>query len=371
MAKHSASRSGSSKHGTPRDHYAAVTDQVIAALEAGTLPWRKPWDPDKAAGPGTPQNATTGARYKGINCLLLGISPLTFNSGDPRWCTYKQAAERGWQVRKGERSTTAFFFKRIEVPNGAEAASGDDEATRRIPMLRAFPLFHASQMDHVPDFVPPTLAEAPWLAPEAAETVVANSGAAVRVGGDRAFYAPSTDHIQMPPRQAFRSAAGWSNTILHELAHWFGNEARLNRDLRNNFGSHDYAREEVRVEMAMSYLCAELSIQCDFPNSLSYIAFWLELCPPRHNSSNRKLAIMRRNAAGCAVLRRSRPHSSALFRACRARRADWHPASMTADGLPLLERRPVPTPSASFPDWPWRSGWWCRGSHDRASCGRP
>ena len=277
MAMHSTPRgsSSSTKHDGPRDHYAAVTEQVIAALEAGTLPWRKPWDPDKAAGPGMPQNATTGARYKGINTLLLGMSPLAFNSGDPRWCTYKQAAQRGWQVRKGERSTTAFFFKRVEAPNSAEAAGGE-EATRRIPMLRAFALFHASQMDHVPDFVPPTLAEAPWRTPEAAETIVANSGAAVRVGGDRAFYSPSTDHIQMPPRQAFHSAAGWSSTILHELSHWSGSEARLNRSLRNAFSSHDYAREEVRVEMATSYVCTELSIQCDFPNSVAYIAFWID-----------------------------------------------------------------------------------------------
>ena len=68
MAKHFTARSsGGTKHDAPRDHYAGVTEQVIAALEAGTLPWRKPWDPDKAAGPGMPQNATTGARYKGIN----------------------------------------------------------------------------------------------------------------------------------------------------------------------------------------------------------------------------------------------------------------------------------------------------------------
>ena len=275
MAKHSTPRGGS-RHDTPRDHYAAVTDQVIAALEAGTPPWRKPWDADKAAGPGMPRNATTGARYKGINTLLLGMSPLAFNSGDPRWCTYKQAAQRGWQVRRGEHSTTAFFFKRVEVPSGAGSAKAGEDETRRVPMLRTFGLFHASQIERVPAFVLPTLSEAPWQAPEAVEIIVANSGAAVRVGGDRAFYSPSTDHIQMPPRQAFQSAAGWSSTILHELSHWSSNEARLNRDLRNAFGSHDYAREEVRVEMAMSYICAELSIQCDFPNSVAYISFWID-----------------------------------------------------------------------------------------------
>jgi len=275
MAKHSTPR-GSGKHDAPRDHYAAVTDQVIAALEAGTLPWRKPWDPDKAGGPGMPCNATTGVRYRGVNVLTLGMSPLAFRSGDPRWATCRQAAERGWQVRQGERATPAYFFKRIEVRDGAGDTGGED-ATRRIPLLRAFSLFHASQIENVPDHVPPTVAEAPWRAPDATGTIVANSGAVVRIGGGQAFYSPSTDHIQMPPMAAFHSAAGWSNTIIHELSHWSGAEARLNRNLRNHFGSHDYAREELRAEISAAMVGAELNLpDHDLPNTASYVAHWLE-----------------------------------------------------------------------------------------------
>jgi antirestriction protein ArdC len=259
-----------------RDHYAEVTDQIIAALEAGTPPWRRPWDVDKATGPAMPCNATTGMRYRGINTLVLGMSPLAFADGDPRWATYKQATDRGWQVRKGSRGTTAYFFKRIEVRDTAAAPDNEDR-TKRIPLLRAFTLFHASQIDGVPDFVPPTIAEAPWRAPEATETIVANSKAVVRIGGDRAFYSPTTDHIQMPPREAFHSASGWSSTIVHELAHWSGAEARLNRDLRNSFGSHDYAREELRAELSMCLVAAEINLEdCDFANSASYLASWLE-----------------------------------------------------------------------------------------------
>ncbi len=277
MAKHSTPRSGgSTKHDGPRDHYAAVTEQVIAALEAGTLPWRKPWDPDKAGGPGMPRNATTGARYRGVNVLTLGMSPLAFRSGDPRWATYKQSSERGWQVRKGERATTAYFYKRLEVRGEADAAGGED-ATRRIPMLRAFSLFHLSQIDGAPDHVPPTVAEAPWRAPEATGIIVGNSGAVIRTGGDQAFYSPVTDHIQMPPMAAFHSAAGWSNTILHELAHWSGAETRLNRDLRNRFGSHDYAREELRAEISAAMISTELNLpDHDLPDNASYLAHWVE-----------------------------------------------------------------------------------------------
>ena len=266
----------------PRDLYQEVTDRVVAALEAGTPPWRRPWDADTAHGPAMPRNAVTGARYRGINVLVLGMSALAFESGDPRWATYKQAAERGWQVKRGERGTTACFFKRIEVRDGAgESGSGDDDATRRIPLLRAFTLFHASQIEGVPGFVAPTVAEAPWRAPEAAETIVANSGAAIRTGGDRAFYSPGTDHIQMPPREAFHSASGWTETVLHELGHWSGAPARLDRDLRCSFGSHDYAREEVRVELGQMMVHAELGLAEpdpsgeQFSNNAAYIANWL------------------------------------------------------------------------------------------------
>jgi antirestriction protein ArdC len=203
---------------TPRDHYMEVTDQIIAALEAGTPPWRKPWDPDKAGNPGMPRNAITGMRYRGINVVALTTSPLAFASADPRWATYKQAADRGWQVKKGARGTTAYFFKQIELPDARQsAADGEELQTRRTPLLRAFTLFHASQIEGIPEFTLLTAAEAPWRASDAAETIVTNSGVTVRIGGDRAFYALSTDHIQMPPRHVFRSADGRSSTVLHEL----------------------------------------------------------------------------------------------------------------------------------------------------------
>jgi antirestriction protein ArdC len=260
---------------TPRDHYQEVTDRIIASLEEGTPPWRRPWDPDKAGGPAMPRNATTGQRYRGINVLTLGMSALAFTSGDPRWATYKQAEDRGWQVRKGERGTTGFFFKRLELRDGEKP--DDEDSVKRIPLLRAFSLFHASQIDCIPDFIPPTIEEAPWRAPEAAEIIRANSGAVIRFGGERAFYSPATDHIQMPPQGAFATASGFCGTLIHEMSHWTGAEARLNRDLHSRFGSHDYAREELRAEIGQMMVCAELGIaDCDFSNNAAYVASWLE-----------------------------------------------------------------------------------------------
>jgi antirestriction protein ArdC len=267
---------GSNANRVPRDHYQDVTDRIITALEAGTPPWRRPWDPDKAGGPAMPRNAATGQRYRGINVLTLGMSGLAFTSADPRWATYKQAEDRGWQVRKGEHGTTGYFFKRLELRDDSRP-EGDEDAVRRIPLLRAFSLFHASQIEGIPDYVPPTIEEAPWRAPEAAEIILANSGAVVRFGGDRAFYSPATDHIQMPPHAAFATAERFCGTLIHEASHWSGAESRLNRNLRNAFGSHDYAREELRAEISTVMILAETGISnYDFSNNAAYIASWLE-----------------------------------------------------------------------------------------------
>jgi antirestriction protein ArdC len=267
---------GNRTNRAPRDHYQEVTDRIIAALEAGTPPWRRPWDPDKAGGPAMPCNAATGQRYRGINVLTLGMSGLAFSSADPRWATYKQAEDRGWQVRKGERGTTGYFFKRLELRDTSKP-DGDEDAVKRIPLLRSFTLFHASQIDGISDYVPPTIEEAPWRAPEAAETILANSCAIVRIGGERAFYSPATDHIQMPPRSAFATATGFCGVLIHEMSHWSGAPTRLNRDLRTSFGSHDYAREELRAEIGQMMVCAELGIAgCDFSNNAAYLASWLE-----------------------------------------------------------------------------------------------
>jgi antirestriction protein ArdC len=257
----------------PRDHYAEITAQIIAALEAGTPPWRRPWDVGKTGGPMMPHNATTGAHYRGINTIMLGMSPLAFTSGDPRWATYKQAAERGWQVRKGSRGTPGFFYKKIEVD---DRTGSSDDGRKVVPVLRSFTLFNGSQIDGIPPYIAPGVEEAPWREPEAAATIARNSKAVIRVGGDRAFYSPSTDHIQMPPTCAFRSPAAYASVLLHEMSHWSGAKERLDRDLTGKFGSHDYSREELRAELSQVMICAVLGIDdCDFTNGAAYIAEWL------------------------------------------------------------------------------------------------
>ena len=198
-----------------RDHYEELTNTIIAKLEDGVLPWRRPWDPRKCSAGESPMNPVTGRTYRGINALALAMSPRAFG-GDPRWMSYRQAAARGWQVRKGEKGAIVFFYKKLEI-------RGDDEDRRTIPLLRAYVVFHASQLDGIPELGEP---EAPKPVAERiadADLIVKASGVRVAIGGDRAFYRPSTDHVQMPPDEAFASTPEQrAATFLHELAHASG-----------------------------------------------------------------------------------------------------------------------------------------------------
>jgi antirestriction protein ArdC len=246
-------------------------NRIIAELESGVKPWVRPWDPEKAGGPQAPFNPITGKRYHGINVLILGMDMRAFQSGDPRWMTYQQAQGKDWQVRKGERSTTIFFTKPYEVED--EAA---EDGTKTIRVQKHYAVFHASQIDGVPDYKAHAADEAPWSRPEASEIILRNSGAIVRIGGDRAFYSPSTDHIQLPPDCAFNGPEEFAATALHELAHWTGHPSRLNRDLQNRYGSAAYAMEELRAELASAFVANELAIPTDIPHHASYIASWIK-----------------------------------------------------------------------------------------------
>jgi antirestriction protein ArdC len=258
-------------HTLHRDPMQEFANRVIAELEKGVKPWVRPWDPEKTGGPQAPFNPVSSKRYHGINVLILGMDMRAFQSGDPRWMTYQQAQEKKWQVRKGEKSTTIFFTKPYEVED--EEA---DDGKKTIRFLKHYAVFHASQIDGIAPYKAPSTEEAPWTRPEAANVILKNSGAIIRTGGDRAFYSPATDHIQLPPEHAFRGPPEFAATALHELGHWTGHPTRLNRDMHSRFGSAAYAMEELRAELASAFVASEIGIPTDIPQHASYIANWIK-----------------------------------------------------------------------------------------------
>jgi antirestriction protein ArdC len=257
-----------------RDHYQELTDKIIAALEAGTAPWRRPWNPNACGGSTAPVNAATGHRYRGVNLFVLGISPLAFASGDPRWCSYRQALARGWQVRRGEKATPVYFYKPIEIADKTSEGEGE---TRRVPILRVFSVFHASQIDGIAALAPAGATKTVIERVEDAEIILKASGVSVRIGGDRAFYNQAGDFIQLPPDEAFESPALRASVALHELSHASGHPSRLNRDLSGKFGSSAYSREELRAELSSLLVGSAIGLPTDIPNHARYVRSWLDV----------------------------------------------------------------------------------------------
>lgn len=255
-----------------RDLYQSVTDQIVAALEAGSPPWVRPWnggnvDPN-------PVNAATSRPYRGVNVLLLNLNAMASGFERNRWMTFQQALSLGAHIRKGERGTQVVFFKMHEIDAAPAERRASDER-KLIPLLRAFTVFNVDQIDDLPTNLAPPVPETPlWARLDEAERLIEASGAQTRHGGTRAFYSPSEDVIQLPPRQAFRSSSDYYATALHELTHWTGHPARCNRPLGRRHGIEAYAFEELVAEMGAAFLANH----CRLPGRLqhdSYIASWL------------------------------------------------------------------------------------------------
>ncbi len=258
--------------------YAEVTDRIISELEAGRLPWVRPWDTG-FGGAGLPCNAGTGRRYSGINVLVLWCALAERGFGSQRWITYRQAQELGGYVRKGERGTTVFYADRF-TPKGGDGPQLplEGEEQRQVAFLKRFTVFNLEQCEGLSR---PLVAEPSEALPERelipqAEALIAATGADFRIGGDEAFYVPSLDYIQVPPQQAYRDQINWYRTALHELGHWTAHTSRLGRLENEDLKGLPYAREELVAEMCSAFVCAELSIVPTVRHS-DYIATWLDV----------------------------------------------------------------------------------------------
>jgi antirestriction protein ArdC len=255
------------------DIYKDVTDRIIAQLEAGVMPWARPWKAGVAA-PSMPYNFATKRAYSGVNVLLLWIAAMERGTNVNAWLTFKQCADMGGSVRKGERGTSIVFADKF-IPSAEKVraeAAGDD--AKAIPFLKRFTVFHVDQCEGLPamDAVAAPAADHELIA--AAQGVIRASGADVRIGGDKAYYAPEPDFIAVPAPEAFFDLVNWNRTALHELTHWTGHSSRLDRKMLNKFGSKCYAREELVAEMGSAFLCASLGIVPSVRHS-DYIGNWL------------------------------------------------------------------------------------------------
>lgn len=251
------------------DVYQHVTDQILAEMEAGTPPWRKPWT-GEAAGVALPER-WNGESYNGINVLILWVAAARNGFVSPRWMTYRQAQELGAQVRKGAKASTSVKFGTIEREDEAGEA-------REIPYARAFRVFNVTQIEGLPEEYYRTPEPARDMGTQVdprLEAWVAATGADVRTTPEpRAYYSLREDFVHMPPVRTFHDATGYYGTLLHELSHWTGHAARLNRFKRFE-GRTTYAAEELVAEIAACMLAVRLGVTPQFDQSAAYVKGWM------------------------------------------------------------------------------------------------
>jgi antirestriction protein ArdC len=255
-----------------RDLYAEVSARIVTELERGAAPWIKPWS--ATAGANTPCNAVSNRPYSGCNVILLWLAR---NRGwpTPRFLTFKQAIEAGGNVRKGEHGTKVIFVKQLQIKDG----DGEAADTRLVPMLREYTVFNVAQCENLPDSIKagrPMRVRNPDTRDGLADEFLRSTGADIREGHGEAYFVPSQDFISMPAFEAFKGADHFYNVAFHELSHWTGHKSRLDRDLKNRFGSREYAAEELIAELGAAFLCAEFGFDGDVRNA-GYIATWIDL----------------------------------------------------------------------------------------------
>lgn len=249
--------------------YQIVTDRIVKQLEAGVVPWRKPWTHRDLR----PRNGATRKLYHGVNAMMLGCTP--FDS--PYWLTFRQAQMWGGHVKKGEQGLPVVFW------NFVKREDQDSGEAKTVPFLKYYTVFNVEQCEGLPAKLLEKPAAIDFQPIEACEQIVASlpaGHAQIVHRGNRACYMPAMDMIQMPPRELFSSEQEYYGTLFHELVHSTGHATRLNRkgitDVQP-FGSESYSHEELVAELGSAFVCGEAGI--DVPgmqqNQAAYLGSWI------------------------------------------------------------------------------------------------
>ena len=263
-------------------HHKEVAEAIIKMIEGGTAPWQKPWDGNASAmATSMPFNGASKRRYRGINSLYLYTVANFKGYKDPRWFTFKQVEELGGKVKRGEKSVKVEYwqFKRTikEDENGKPLAKEDWlEVDRKVPLIMRSAVFNAEQCEGIPEL---ELPKRDWEPLERADTIMKAVGVPIfHDAVDRNYYSHGKDEIHLTPMEAFPTREAYYGTALHELGHSTGHEKRLNRQFGKTFGDENYAKEELRAEIASFMLCSDLGIsrQASDEQHAAYVGSWIK-----------------------------------------------------------------------------------------------
>jgi len=261
----------------------SITEQIVAALETGdTPPWRRPWRVGPNAG--FPANVVSRKSYRGINPLLLELAAAKHGLASKWWGTFNQWRNLGGKVMPrpshvppGRWGTQIVFWS--PITKTVTSHGGEDEEDRFF-VMRAYTVFNVDQvdgeqLDHLRAGREDDTAGA-IIDYQPAESAIAATGVTIRHGGSRAFYSPSEDYVQVPPRASFTEPSEYYETVFHELVHATEHPSRLNWSRRE--AENTYAMGELVAEIGACYLARELGVPASegLSNHVAYLGHWLK-----------------------------------------------------------------------------------------------
>ncbi len=263
-----------------------MINSFIDCLKKDTIPWHMAWSTDR------PVNAVTNTRYRGINKMWLSFIQKMEGWEDPRWCTFKQAQTQGWKIKPGSKGTRVEFWSLYDTEEKRkltqrEAKQLSDELTleefknRVKPISNVYTVFNGEQIDGIPKYEEKTYELNTEELLQKRDTLLKNMNVDFSEGGDKAFYNPSRDRITLPEMNRFETEYDYMATLLHEAGHATGHISRLNRDMTGVFGSPEYAKEELRAEIASAFTAQELGLDYEqnehMENHEAYVQNWIDV----------------------------------------------------------------------------------------------
>lgn len=251
----------------------AIAQKFLEALNAGIIPWRKPW----AGSTARPRNAVTQKPYRGVNAFYLGLLASIRDYPTGEWLTVNQCKKVGGRVLGSEwKNGTAVvfwkFMKKEKMVNGVKM-------TETFPLCRSFTVYNRAQCEGLPAPKETSNNNTPIETAQNILDGMPNRPTLVITESDSAHYTPRTDTVTLPKLAQFVNAESFYATAFHELAHATGHESRLKREgimSGTGFGSNVYSKEELVAEMTASFLSAECGILDKVQdNSTAYVQHWV------------------------------------------------------------------------------------------------
>ena len=242
-------------------------EKFISVLQSDKpLEWVQGW---ASIGMGRPYNGGSNRHYNGVNRFILGFTAFEKGWTDPRFYTFKQASDEGYSIKKGEKATRVEYWaiwdsekkKSISISEYQKLPKEEREKERYRFYSKSAYVFNAAQIDGM-ELLPVIGQQFQFKENPLAEAVLdclsTNMDVRIQYGGDRAYYSPKGDYVQMPPKESFFSTEEYYGTLCHEFSHATGSESRLNRPMDSFYANAEsYALEELRAEIASTYFCAE------------------------------------------------------------------------------------------------------------------